>query len=152
MNRTKQNILLFILILFSAYCAITIGESWDDGTEVKKGEVTIDYLFSLGKIDNYYTLREIYSPIYWSLLYIVSEIFPSQYENEVIRLTNLIVSLSTIFGVGKIGKELFNEKVGKITFLIFFLYPIFFGHMAINSKDTIIAFCHVWIFYLLLRF
>ena len=52
----------------------------------------------------------------------------------------------------KICKELFNENVGKIVFLILFFYPIFFGHMGLNSKDTIIAFSHVWIFYLSIKY
>ena len=31
-------------------------------------------------------------------------------------------------------------------------YPLFFGHMAFNSKDTILAFSHVWIFYYVLKY
>ena len=60
------------------------------------------------------------------------------YQFELSHIINLFFSLGAIFGVGKFGKELFNKKVGKIIFLILFFYPIFFGHMAINGKDTII--------------
>jgi hypothetical protein len=67
-------------------------------------------------------------------------------------LVNLIFSLSVIFGIGKVGGELFNKKVGKLIFIILFFYPIFFGHMSINSKDTILAFFHVWMVYLILRY
>ena len=49
-------------------------------------------------------------------------------------------------------KELFNDNVGKIIFLILFFYPIFQGHMGLNSKDTIIALCHVWIFYFFIKY
>ena len=77
---------------------------------------------------------------------------PSKYQIEVSYLINLVFSLSTIVALSKLTKELFNKKVGKIIFLILFFYPIFFGHMAINSKDSILAFCHVWIFYLIIRY
>ena len=49
-------------------------------------------------------------------------------------------------------KELFNKKVAKITFIVLFLFPAFHGHMSFNSKDTIIAFCHVWIFYSFIKY
>ena len=42
--------------------------------------------------------------------------------------------------------------MGKVIFIILFFYPIFFGHMSINSKDTILAFSHVWMVYLILRY
>jgi hypothetical protein len=51
-----------------------------------------------------------------------------------------------------LSELLFNKDIGRIVFLILFFYPTFFGHMAFNSKDTIIALCHVWIFYLLLDY
>jgi len=117
-----------------------------------QGKITLDYLFSLGKIDKDIIYREYYSSIYWSLLYFVTEIFPAKYQIEVSHLTNLIFSLGVIFGIGKVVKELFNKKVGEIVFIILFFYPIFFGHMSINNKDTILAFSHVWIIYLILRY
>ena len=90
--------------------------------------------------------------MYWSLQYLITILFPSRYEVEISHLVNLTFSLGTIFGIGRISKELFNSKVGKITFLILFFYPIFFGHMGLNGKDTIIAFSHVWITYLIFRY
>ena len=64
----------------------------------------------------------------------------------------MFFSLTTIIGIGQVGKELFNKKVGKIIFLILFFYPIFFGHMAMNPKDTILAFGHVWITLFILKY
>ena len=51
MIKKKENILLFFLFLFSAYCAITIGQSWDHESQLTNGKVTLDYLYSLGEID-----------------------------------------------------------------------------------------------------
>jgi len=152
MTKIKKNILLFFLIIFSFYCAVIIGQAWDESAEIFKGKNTIDYLFSFGEIDNKYHYREYYSSIYWSLLYILTKQFPSQYLIESTHVINLIFSLSAIFGITKLSKELFNKKVSEITFLILFFYPIFFGHLAINTKDTILAACHVWISYLVIRY
>ena len=152
MIKTKQKILFLFLVCFSIYCALTIGKSWDEGYHLIQGKVTLDYLLSFGKIDKDLFYREHYSPIYWSLKYLFIQIFSYKYQIEASHLVNLIFSLSTIIGIGKLSKELFNHKVAKLVFLVLFFYPVFFGHMAFNSKDMVLAFCHVWIFYLVIRY
>jgi len=152
MNKKKQQILLFFLFSFSVYCALIIGKSWDEAHPALQGKSTLDYLFSLGKVDKYFWGREYYSGFYWSLQYLLAKVFPLKYHIEVNHIINLIFSLTTIVGIGQVGKELFNKKVGKIIFLTLFFYPIFFGHMAINYKDTILAFSHVWITLLILKY
>ena len=159
MSKKKKYIPLIIFFTFSVYCGLIIGQSLDEEYHLMQGKITLDYLLSFGQLDidsvrpsseiNY---GQYYSTIYWSLLYFISEIFPSKYQTEINHLVNLIFSFSTIIGIGKVSKELFNKKVGKIVFLILLFYPIFFGHMSINSKDTILAFGHVWMVYLILRY
>ena len=151
-NKEKQRILLFFLFSFSVYCALIIGKSWDEDHALLQGKSTLDYLFSLGKIDKHFVAREYYSSFYWSLQYLLTTIFPSKYQIEISHIINLIFSLATIIGISQVGKELFNKRVGKIIFLILFFYPIFFGHMSINYKDTILAFSHVWITLLILKY
>ena len=153
MTKNKQKILFFFLVFFSTYCALTIGIAWDEGFLVAQGRITLNYLLSLGRIeliDLYH--REYYSPIYYSLKFLFSQIFPIKYQIEIGHMINLFFSLSAIIATKKFSKELFNENVGRYVFLILFFYPIFFGHMAFNSKDTILAFSHIWIFYLLIRY
>ena len=152
MIKTKQKILFLFLVCFSIYCALTIGQGWDEVALLTQGKIALDYLLSLGKIDNDIFRREYYSPIYYSLKFLLMQIFPIKYQLDASHLINLIFSLSAIIGIKKLSKELFNENVGKIVFLILFFHPIFFGHMAFNSKDTIIAFSHVWIFYLFIKY
>ena len=151
MNKIKQNILLFLLIIFSIYCALSIGESWDETYHLYQGKATLDYLLSFGRVDKDLFYREYFSPIYWSLQYLITEISPSKYQTETGHLINLFFSLGTVIGIGKISKELFNKDAGKIIFLILFFYPIFFGHMSFNSSDAILAFGHVCIFLLALK-
>ena len=152
MSKKKQIILLFFLFSFSTYCAISIGQSWDEGFHLYQGKITLDYLFSLGRIDKDISYREFYSPFYWSIQYLLTKIFPLKYQIEASHFINLIFSLGVIFAIGKLSKELFNEKVSKIVFLVLFFYPVFFGHMGFNPKDTILAFSHVWIFYSILKY
>ena len=152
MNKTKQKILIFFLILFSIYCSLSLGQSWDETFHLTQGKITLNYLLSLGYINKGIFMREYYSPVYWSFLYLTTQIFPPQYQIEVSHIVNLTMSLGTVVGIGKLSEELFNKGVGKITLLILFFYPVFFGHMSFNSKDTILAFGHVWITYLLLRY
>ena len=148
-KKKKYNPLIVLLIIFSIYCSLTIGQSLDEEYYLILGKNTLDYLLSLGNVNNDIAYGEYFSTTYWSLLYAVTEIFPSKYTTEITHLVSLYFSLATIFGIGKVCSELFNKKVGKIVFLLLFFYPIFFGHMSINNKDTILAFSHVWIVYLI---
>tara|TARA_Y100000310_G_scaffold173049_1_gene173167 strand:+ start:38 stop:1618 length:1581 start_codon:yes stop_codon:yes gene_type:complete len=152
MIKTKNKIFFLFLVCFSIYCALSIGQSWDEVALLTQGKITLDYLLSLGRIDTDTLRREYYSPIYYSLKFLLMQIFPIKYQFESSHLINLIFSLSAIIGIKKLCKELFNDDVGKIVFLILFFYPSFFGHMAFNSKDTILAFSHVWIFYLFIKY
>ena len=151
-SKKSHKAFLFFLLIFSIYYSLAIGKSWDEDFQLFQGKVTLDYLFSFGKIDKDYLYREYFSTIYWSLKYFLTLIFPYKYQIEISHLINLIFSLSGIIAIGKLSKELFNKKVGKIVFLILFFYPIFFGHMAFNDKDMVLAVCHVWIFYLVIKY
>ena len=137
---------LVILIIFAFYCALTIGSSWDESYEMTLGKERLKYLFSFGSYKDYefYRYEEFYPGFYNTLAIFVTKIFPIKYETEVWRLTHVSFSILAIFGIYKISSNLFNKKVGKIVFLLCFLNPIFFGHMIMNSKDTIVVFAHVW--------
>ncbi len=141
-----------MLILFSGYCSFTIGKGWDEGHLLKQGQIAINYLFSLGKIEGEIFRREFYSPIYYSLKYLFIQSFPIKYHIEASHITNLFFSFGVIIGLKKLCKEFFNGDVANIAFLILFFFPAFNGHMGLNSKDTIIALCHVWIFYLCIQY
>jgi hypothetical protein len=151
--KSSKKIIFYILILFSTYCASIIGFSWDEGYLNNQGKVTANYLLSLGFSDpEYFFRREFYSPIYSSFKYLIVQAFPMKFHVEAGHLVNLFFSVTAIIGLKKICEDFFNKDVGVIVFLILFFFPAFFGHMGFNSKDTIIAFCHVWIFYLAIRY
>ena len=153
MLQSNKNIIFSILILFATYCSISIGFSWDEFTLSNQGKIAINYLFSLGRVEpeNLFR-REFYSPIYYGLRYLLIQAFPINFHIEAGHLVNLFFSITAVVGLKKLCENLFNKKVGIIAFIILFFFPAFFGHMGFNSKDTIIAFCHIWIFYFVLKY
>ena len=117
MIKKKQKILFLFLTIFSIYCALIIGQGWDEGALSLQGKIAINYLLSLGSIEEDIFRREFYSPIYYSFKFLLIQIFPIKFQIEASHLVNLIFSFGTIIGIKKLSKELFNEKVGKIIFL-----------------------------------
>jgi len=144
---------LLILISFAFFCALIVGNSWDEFFEMNMGKERLKYFFSLGSYKDYdfYNSR-FYPGFYNSIAIFLTKMLPSKYEIEVWHLINCSFSIFTIFGISKIAGILFNKKIAKIVFFISFLNPIFFGHMSINPKDTIIAFAHVWTTYLFIKY
>ena len=149
----KQNhYLIIFFILFAFYCAIIIGISWDENYYKILGKKNLNYLLSLGIIDSEYFYKFRYSTLYWSFSSLLGQIVPQNFSDQFYHLLNTIFGLFTIVGIYKISKILFNKSVAKISSIFLFLIPFFFGHLAINNKDTILALSHVWIFYYLIRY
>lgn len=150
------NIFFYFFIFFSIYCSLILGKSFDENYQKLQGIITFNYLFSFGsnkhEVFTNDPLTKFYSSIYWTIQYFISLFFPQKYSVYIHHILNLLVSFSGAYGFFKLGKELFNKEIGKIFFGLLFIYPIFFGHVSINPKDTILLFCHVWIFYLLIRY
>ena len=83
MLKSKKKVLFLILIIFSSFCAISIGYSWDEGFLIRQGEITANYLLSLGLVDpdNLFR-REFYSPIYYAIRYLLVQAIPKIYQIE----------------------------------------------------------------------
>ena len=156
MTKKTEVYTLTLLFIFVFYCALIIGISWDEIFVMTRGEERLKYLFSLGSYESAYLMRapneEFYPGFYATLDTFIKKIFPKKFEFEIWHLINSIFSILTIFGIYRVSSILFNNKVGKIVFLLCFFNPIFFGHMAMNSKDTIVALANVWSTYIFLRY
>ena len=152
----KKNIqifFLFILFIFGCYCALTIGKSWDTFHFINAGKDRLRYLLSLGFLENKEQINPaIYPAIYNTLSAFILQLFPRKFELEVFHLINFSVSFLAAFGVYKVTKELFGKEIASYSFVIFILFPIFFGHMAINDRDTIVTFCNIWATYYTFRY
>ena len=155
MNKKIEISTQFLLYTFLIYCALTVGNSWDQTFNMTRGSERLKYLFSLGSYESYFYYshnEQFYPGLYDTLAIFVTKMFPKKYEIDIWHLTNSLFSLSCIFGIYKVSSILFNKQAGKIIFLLCFFNPIFFGHMAMNPKDTIIAFANIWSTYILLRY
>ena len=153
MTNKINNIIFYLLIIFSIYCALIIGMSWDELGNIDQGNKRLKYLFSFGSY-NYldYADQRFYPGFYNTLSIFITKMFSKKYEIETLHLINNTFSILTIFGIYKISSEFFDRKVGKIVFILCFFNPIFFGHMAINQKDMIVAFSNIWTTYLIIRY
>ena len=147
-------IFLSLLFLYSLYCALQLGHTWDVMFYYGVGKERLDYLFSLGsnKVNDLSYSSRFATGAYSTISAFFVQFFPRRYNLESIYFINLIFSIITIFGIYKLTKEFFNKHIGQITFVICFLNPIFFGHMAMNGMDTIITFVNVWIFYVIIKY
>ena len=153
MTNKINNVILCLLIVYSIFCALIIGISWDELAHLDSGNERLKYLFSFGSHDYLdYRNYHFYPGFYDTSVTFLTKMFPKKYEIETLHLTNLLFSILTIFGISRISNELFNKKVGKIVFLLCFLNPVFFGHMAMNQKDMIVAFANIWSTYLIIRY
>ena len=127
MEKKTENIVLFFLFIFSLYCSLIIGVTWDEPYHYVNGLNRVNYLFSLGKYEYRDILTLEYFPgFYDTITAFITVILPKKYEVDIHHIINLIFSLGTIFGIAHITKVIFNKKVSKIVFLILFFNPIFF--------------------------
>ena len=153
MSKKFETYILSFFILFIIYCAIISGSFWDENFEMTMGKERLKYLFSLGDYKNYdfYNSR-FYPGFYNTIAAFLTKMFPAKFESEIWRISNASFSVLAIFGIYKIVSNLFNKHVGKIVFVLTILNPVFFGHMIMNSKDTVLVFAHVWTTYLFIKY
>ena len=146
---------LFIssFLVFSLYCLYTLGLSYDQVYHIENGERRLRYLFSLGLSDYYDILHLRYYPgLYDTVSALISSVFPRKFYYEGFSIINFIFGLSGLFGLKKVVKFFFGNKVSTYFFIITLFSPLFFGHLFINPKDTIIATANFWIIYYVIKY
>ncbi len=141
-----------LLIFYALYCAVIIGVSWDEKYYHALGRINLNYLLSFGLLEENFHQKYRYSTLYWSFSSLISQLAPIKYIIEIHHIINTIFGLLIILGIYQVTKNLFNKSIAKISSVFLFLIPFFFGHLAINSKDTIVTFAHVWTLYYLIKY
>ena len=63
-----------------------------------------------------------------------------------------MLGITGIIGLKKVVKYFFGPNVAKIFFLISILTPVYFGHLSINPKDTIIFTSNFCIMYYVIKY
>lgn len=142
----------FILIIYTIYCAYIIGTSWDESYYHEIGKINLNYLLSFGIIDEPFHYKWRFSTLYWSISSLISQILPKKFNLEIYHIINAFIGLMTLVGLYKINKILFNKFIAKVSSYLLFFVPFFFGHLAVNNKDIILAFAHVWIIYYVYKY
>ncbi len=150
---SKNEIYIKILLLtYVLYCAVVIGMSWDEKYYHKIGEINLNYLLSFGSIEENFDQKFRFSTIYWSLSSLLSQVVPEKFSVEINHIINSFFGLMVLVGLYQITKKIFNKFIAKTSAVFLFFVPFFFGHLAINNKDIIITFSHIWIIYYLIKY
>ena len=146
------NLICFLLIIYAYINSVLTGISWDELFVVARGEERLKYLYSLGNAKITNDGNQYFPGLFDTLAVFFTQLFPKQFTISTLHLFNTTFSLLTLLGIYRLTKILFNKPIARISTLITYFNPIFFGHMAINSKDTIITFSFVWLLLTFLRY
>ena len=127
MIRSRNQIIFYLLVLFLAYCSLNVGIHWDELNIIQFGEDRLKYIFTLGSNRDFESQwnSRFYPGAYSTIAVFFTKFFPSKYEIEILHFVNMLFGISAVIGISKIAKELFNDQVGKITFLICFINSLF---------------------------
>ena len=144
-----------IMLLLAWWSSLTIGLSSDEYFHHMNGLLRYKYLISLGEFKGYqFRNNEFYPGLYDTISYalgqlilIIDKKFYANNIDFVMHLVNISFSSLSILGLYFFVKKLFNFNIAVITILITLLNPFFFGHMGMNSKDTIVFFSLIWFCY-----
>ena len=101
---------------------------------------------------NHFDQKYRYSTLYWSVLSFINQMFPKKFNLEIYHIIKFIFWFNDYSWFIKLNKILFNKSIAKISSIFLFLFPFFYGHFAINFKDIILAFAHVWIIYYIYKY
>ena len=94
MTNKINNIIFYLLIVFSIYCALIIGISWDELAHIDIGNERLKYLFSFGSYDYLdYGDQRFYPGLYNTLSTFITKMFPKKYEIEILHLTNTLFAI-----------------------------------------------------------
>ena len=78
MDKKSENLIFFLLAIFSIYCSLIMGMSWDEPYLYELGENRLKYLFSLGKY-------KYQNPIYFSYT-----VFPGFYDTLTAFISQMV--------------------------------------------------------------
>ena len=81
-----KNIIFYLIIIFAIYCALIIGQSWDEETYIFLGNERLNYLLSFGANETHEALWGRFFPgISYTLKAFVISLFPGKFEFEINR-------------------------------------------------------------------
>jgi hypothetical protein len=125
---------------------------WDAGYHLLQGKNKLNFFLRLGQVKEEFYFDKYIPGISYTITAFIINIFPKKFEFEALHLINMLISLTAIYGLKNITRLIFNKRVSVIIFFLFIFFPAFFGHMAINPKDTIFTVSFIWVSYYVLKY
>jgi hypothetical protein len=146
--------LFFLLLILVLTTYASYGISWDEPVQHNYAIKVLRYYTSL--LQDKAALSAENSAFYYGAFFeVMSELFHyivpiGIYESR--HLFCAIAGLIGILGCWKVVRLLVNPAAAFWTAILLALYPSYYGHMFINSKDIPFAVFYIWSLYYLLRF
>ena len=148
--------IIVLLIFFSIFTSSNLGYSWDEFYHFINGALRWKFIESFGSFKDYYFRDNKYYPGFYDTFSYAIGAQLNKYFNlntEVINHSiNYFFSFFSLVGIFQILKKFFNKEIALISVVFCFINPFFFGHMAINGKDTIISFSFIWFHYAIIKY
>ena len=160
MQKSYYNFLLYFtifLVLFSLYCALTIGLGIDESFHHINGALRYLYLTTLGKFDGYEWENTRYYPglydtIHYALAKLIDTFIDIKYVVEIKHFIHYLFSSFGVLGLFFVNRKIFNKEIAILSCILTFLNPIFFGHMGMNPKDPLTFTALIWTIYFFINY
>jgi len=146
-------ILIAVLGIIILWTFKDYGVSWDDPLQHKYGEAVLRYYTSLFRDRSALSMENglhYYGGFFEVVAVLATRMLPFQVF-DTRHLVTAIAGLLGILGTWKLAALLHSPGAGFWSSLLIALYPSFYGHMFINSKDIPFAAFYVWSLYYLIQ-
>ena len=138
---------LLVLLTFTNY-----GTSWDEEGQHLYGESVFRFYLSLGAIRSFTEIggNLHYYGGFFELLSYVSTLVSPIGLHETRHLVSALCGIVGILGCWRLARLLAGSGAAFWAALLLTLYPSYYGHMFINSKDIPFATLYIWSLYYLI--
>src|SRR4030095_11053517 len=146
-------ILMAVLGIVILWTFKDYGVSWDDPLQHSYGEAVLRYYTSLFRDRSALSMENglhYYGAFYEVVAVLATRVLPFQIF-DTRHLVTAIAGLLAILGTWKLAALVHSPGAAFWSTLLIALYPSFYGHMFINSKDIPFAAFYVWSLYYLIQ-
>jgi hypothetical protein len=142
-------LLILVLLTYKSY-----GISWDEPVQHNYAVKVLRYYASFFR--DKAALSADYNAFYYGAFFeVLAELFHYLVPIGIYESRHLLYAFTGLFGLWgcwKLVRLLVNQAAAFWTTILLALYPSYYGHMYINSKDIPFAVLYLWSLYYLIRF
>ena len=130
--------IMLIALIAGALLARDYGQSWDEWTNYRYGEIYLKAYYDPESIDqaaiDYYH-APFYFMLWAALSKFIQSFLPWLQASGARHLTNYLCFLMGLIAFYSLALKLFEERIARVAAVLFGLQPFLFGHAFINQKD-----------------